>query len=117
MDADRKWHLAWAQLDAFKKNLPGSVEEKHVTEFHAILMMLQEASGEDVSPFRIPDDELRRAITSIRRGTRRFPSRASYSKEKHCDPNLMSRQIDAVYGYFKRLQPPPGEPEKNKYGF
>ena len=49
MDEYRKWHLAWAKLDAFSKDLPTSILEKHVTEFHGILDLLREASGEDVS--------------------------------------------------------------------
>jgi hypothetical protein len=115
MDDDRKWHLAWAQLDAFSKNLPGSIEEKHVAEFHAALDLLYEATGEDISPFRIPDEEVKPVPTSIRRRSYSWrPGRTTYSAEKYCDRDLMLRKIDAVCGYFKKLQPPPGPP---KYGF
>jgi hypothetical protein len=119
MDDDRKWHLAWAQLDAFQKNLPSLVEEKHVAEFHDILKLLDEATGEDISAFRIPDEEVKPRITGILRPafSGRRPGHTSYSDKKYCDRNLMLRKIDAVYGYFKRLQPPPEKPHKPKLGF
>jgi hypothetical protein len=115
MDDDRKWHLAWAQLDAFSNNLPHTITEKHVAEFHAILDLLHEASGEEVSAFRIPDDEVRATPTSVRRQSYsgRIPGHVTYSKEKYCDRSLMLRRIEAVRGYFARIQPPPAKP---KYG-
>lgn len=67
MDDDRKWHLAWAQLDPFSNNLPSSIEEKHVVEFHSILSLLHEATGEEMAAFHIPDDEVKPGITSIQR--------------------------------------------------
>jgi hypothetical protein len=119
MDDDRKWHLAWAQLDAFSKNLPTYVEEKHVVEFHSLLNLLHEATGEDVSPFRIPDNEVKPKPTGALRPSYsgRSPGAIAYSTKKYCDRDLMLRKIDAVYGYFKRLDQPPPPPEKPKYGY
>ena len=116
MDNDRKWHLAWAKLGSFVKHTPTPVEESHVVEFHAILDLLHEASGEDTSPFRIPDDAVKPVITSVRPGTRRMAGSATYSKKKYCDADLMRRKIDEVYGYFNSIQPKE-VPEKPKYGF
>ena len=114
MDDDRKWHLAWAQLDAFANNLPSSIEEKHVTEFHGILLLLHEATGEDIAAFNIPNDEVKRRITSIQRsGFSGKPGSVTYSTKKYCDRDLMLRKIDAVRGYFTRIQPSPAKP---KYG-
>jgi hypothetical protein len=117
MDAQKTWSLAWAKLDAFAKNLPDSVEEKHVAEFHSILDLLHESSGEDTSPFRIPDTEVTPRIASVLRPTRRSPGHATYTTKKYCDDDLMRRKVDEVYGYFKNIQPPPEEPPKPKYGF
>lgn len=111
MDNFRKWHLAWAQFDAFEKNLPSSIREKHVVEYHGILDLLHEVTGEDVSAFRIPDDELKRKLTSKVPGR---PHTATYSDDRFCDRGLMSRRLDAVRGYFERIQPPE---EKPKMGF
>jgi hypothetical protein len=114
MDSDRQWHLAWAQLEALRKNLPEQVEEKHVSEFHSILNLLHEATSEDISSFRIPEEEVKPIIAGVLRPTRRRPGHTTYSSKKYCDRDLMLRKIDAVFGYFKRLEPPP---EKSKYGF
>ena len=111
MDDYRKWHLAWAKLDAFSKDLPTSVLEKHVTEFHEILDLLSQASGEDVSPFRIPNEEVKPIVTSFVMGK---PGSATYSRDKHCDKNLMVRRINEVRNYFERISPPA---ERPKMGF
>jgi hypothetical protein len=115
MDNDRKWHLAWAELQAFKKNLPASITESHVTEFHRCLDLLHEATGEDVSPFRIPDENLKPHVARLRPASLRHPLAVTPSKEKYCDRNVMVRKLDAVCTYFKNIQAPP--PEKPKYGF
>lgn len=118
MDANRKWHLAWAQIDSFSKNLPSSILEKHVTEFHGLLDLLHDATGEDVSAFRIPEGEIKPVVTSFRRaGYSGRPGSVAYSKEKYCDHDLMMRRLDALRGYFTRIQPPPEDPQKPKYGY
>jgi hypothetical protein len=110
-DEYRKWHLAWAKLDAFSKDLPTSILEKHVAEFHTILDLLNEALGEDVSPFRIPSEEVKPIVTSFIMGK---PRSATYSREKHCDRNLLVRRINEVRSYFERITPPT---ERPKMGF
>lgn len=114
MNNDRKWQLAWAKFDAFKENLPSWIGESDVAEFHSILDLLQESSGEDTSPFRIPVDAINPRITSKRFGGRRHPSRTTYSNKKYCDDDVMRRKIAEVENYFRNIQPPPREP---KYGF
>jgi hypothetical protein len=65
----------------------------------------------NASAFRIPDDELKRKLTSMVAGR---PQTATYSDDKFCDRGLMSRRLDAVRGYFARIAPPE---EKQKMGF
>ena len=113
MDNDRKWHLAWAELDAFENNLPGFVKEKHVSDFRAILDLLQQSSGEDTSHFRIPDSEVQPQVVAAIRGGYNRPGRTIYG-DKGCDRSLMLRKIQSVRGYFQRINPPP---EKPKVGF
>ena len=116
MDDDRRWHLAWAKLEAFKKNLPSNIEEKHVSEFHEVLDLLASASGEDVAPFRIPDSEVKpRAMRMMSSdfGSHSGPN-VRYTHERYCARELMVRQIDEVIGYFQRILPPD---QKRKYGF
>lgn len=119
MDDDRKWHLAWAELGAFQKNLPQSVEEKHVAEYHHLLDLLRESSGEDTSIFRIPDQEVKPRITGILRPSfsGRRPGRIDYSDTKYCDRELMLRKLDSLYAYFRSIQPAAATSAKPKYGF
>ena len=115
MDDYRKWHIAWAKLDAFSKHLPTSVTEAHVAEFHSILNYLHEASGEDVAPFRISDADVK-PHTSFTMGNdfTGSPGRTIYGKEKYCERNLMVRRCEEVRNYFERITPPA---EKPKMGF
>ena len=116
MDDYRKWHLAWAKLDAFSKDLPTAITENHVAEFHTILDLLHEASREDVSPFRIHDDAMKPRVISVEMGndfTGR-PGRTNYSRERFCDQNLLIRRINEVRNYFERISPPA---ERPKMGF
>ena len=93
--------------------MPNSIEEKHVAEFHGIVDLFRDATNEDVSPFRIPDAELKPIPVSARRGTRRSPGQVWYSDEKYCDRDLMLRKIATLRGYFDKLY----AADKRKYGF
>ena len=107
MDDARKWHVATAQLDAYAKNLPDlyALPENLVTEFHAILKLLEEATGEDLAPFRVTDSDVKPIPMSATRASRRQPGTVYYTEAKYCDRNLMLRKIDGVRGYFQRLYP------------
>jgi hypothetical protein len=113
MDQARKWNLAWSHLDAFEKHMPTSIEEKHVAEFHGILDLFHDATGEDVSPFRIPEEELKKVSVAARLATRRTPGQVWYSDKKYCDHDLMLRKIATLRGYFEKLY----AADKRKYGF
>jgi hypothetical protein len=110
MDNDRKWHMAWARLDAFEKHLPSMVFEKDVAEFHEILGLLRDSSGEDVQLFRINDAEVRPQVIAAIAG---YPS-ATVCGAPCCDKDLMLRKIASVKNYFSRIMPPR---EKAKVGF
>lgn len=114
MSDDRKWHVAWARFDAFRNNIPPWLEEKVILEFNGIVKALQEASGEDLSEFMVPDSELKPKVTSFSFATRRRPGVTNYSDKRYCDDHYLRRQIDAIVFYFQNLQPPPDKP---KVGF
>lgn len=42
---------------------------------------------------------------SARRGTRRSPGHATYSKGKYCDASFFKRQVEALWQYVQRTQP------------
>ena len=110
MDNDRKWSLAWARLGALRDHLPSLVAEPEVAEFHEILTLLQESSGEDTSPFRIRDEDVKPILTAVRPAGRRLPALKMYSQKPYCDRELMLRKISTVYAFFEGIQTPPAKP-------
>src|SRR5438094_519189 len=51
----------------FEKALPGYLDESTVSQFHEIVTLFEEASGEDLSLFRIPDAEVKPRVVRIGR--------------------------------------------------
>ncbi len=100
------WKLAWAKFDGMYKNLPQVVDEQTVADFHFILDLLQEASGEDLSTFRVPASRINPRLTSANYRT----GRQTFSSESYCDRAYVLTQMDSVRGYFTNLQPPPTKP-------
>jgi|GEM_PF-1685258 len=101
---------ALAMLRSLRENvdkITGRVEEKYVTEFHAALDSL-EATGIDVSQFRIPDSEVKPIVfgpinTLHFPGQR--PSRPTYSGESYVDKPLLLTKLDAAIMYSTTLIP------------
>ena len=65
---DKRFSVAWARFDALRRNIPPWLKTEQVAEYHSIVDGLQEASGEDLSAFRIPDDQIKPRITAVSRG-------------------------------------------------
>ncbi len=107
MDDQRRQAQAWALFHAFANNLPPEISEERVAEYHGILQELGNASGEDLTAFRIPESELKPKVASWSRPTRRRRGIVTYTTERYCDPTVMRRQIEAVLRYFHAIQPPP----------
>lgn len=89
-----------------------------MAQFHQIVTALEEAFGEDLSSFRIPDSQMKRRVISAgpvrARPGRRPIGGKKMSAKRYCDDSFMRRQIEGIVSYFQNLQPPPGRP---KIGF
>jgi hypothetical protein len=72
---DRQFRVARARFDALRRNIPLSLKKEDVAEYHSILDALQTATGEDLSAFRIPNDQFKKRITGATRATMRSPGR------------------------------------------
>jgi phage terminase small subunit len=107
MDDNRRWLIAWSRFEAFRKNPPNWWDEGAVSEFHDIVDSLEEASGEDLSSFRVPESELKHEIVVRLRATGRRPGRKIMSKKRYVDEQFMHRQIEGIASYFQNLQSPP----------
>ena len=90
---------AYSRLKALKEHVPGPfVDTKYVREFHLILDPLEESSGTSLATFKIPETEIKRVITSVRRGRE-----ATYSKEPHCERAFFDMRLDGVLTMFELL--------------
>jgi hypothetical protein len=97
--------MACARLDVLRKNIPSSLDETRVNEYHAIVDALEAASGENFSQFRIPDNEIKPKLLQVRRrGFNGSPGSASYSDKKYCERNFFTRQIEALWQYLEALK-------------
>jgi hypothetical protein len=118
MDDARKWTLAWSRFEAFRNHPPNWWDEEAVSQFHQIVTALEEASGEDLSSFRVPDSEMKQKIIAVSPATRRRPGSKTMSEKRYCDEQYMRRQIEGIASYVHSLQPPPEPPPAPpKYGF
>ena len=118
MDDNRKLSLALARFNAFCKHIPEDLDDSAVAQFHEIVSALEEVSGEDLSPFRIPDSEMKRRVISVAplraRSGRRPSGGMTMSEERYCDDQFMRRQLEGIASYLESLQSPPHRP---KIGF
>jgi hypothetical protein len=65
MDDTKKWALARARFDALRNNLPSRIDRELVKEYHLILDALHDASDEDLSHFRIPENQLKPQVVGV----------------------------------------------------
>jgi hypothetical protein len=52
------WIIALTRFDNFMANFPLAPKEEHVSQYHKIIQLLEEATGEDLLRFRIAPDRL-----------------------------------------------------------
>src|SRR6267142_1422579 len=114
MPAPQKWQLALSRFKGFCSNLPSWPKEDHVNDYHAIISALEEASGHDLSTFRILPERLAPRVISVRRAPYRGgEGSVSYSRDKQVELGFFRSQIDALKHYLPSIQPN-GSP-KTKY--
>jgi hypothetical protein len=104
MRDERKWRLAFAEFEAMHAHVPSHVSEKFVSDYHAVLDKMADASEEDLDSFRIPATELKPRVVSVQLGGLRSPGKAHYSKDNYCDTNLFKRKIDALASYLPNIE-------------
>lgn len=103
--------MAVFRVEALRRDIPEDITEDHVIEYHRLLRELQDASGEDLSAFRIRDDEVqRRIVRSLITVLGAPPPPPQYTQKKHCDRNLFSRQVEALWCCVLHLQSDPNAP-------
>ena len=59
-----KWNIALARLSNFIEKFPSSPDEDHILQYHEIIGLFEEASGDGLSQFRITPARLSPRINS-----------------------------------------------------
>ncbi len=59
MADSKKLTIALTQLEVMTRNIPDDVPEDRVTEYHTILGDLESSLEEDLSAFRIPQNDVK----------------------------------------------------------
>lgn len=104
MDQD-KILRAYTRLKSLKDNLPQTydVHEKYIQEYHEIVDLLTEETGNSLNEFKVPDKELERKITSMWPSIPYTGQKAGkrYSKERRCERDVLLTKLDALLSYFE----------------
>jgi hypothetical protein len=54
----QKWKFAIARFNGYYANIPSWLKAEEIADYHTLNTALEEASGEDLSNFRIPADKI-----------------------------------------------------------
>jgi len=101
----QKWNVGYSMFAGFAANLPRYPDEDDVQRYHEIVTVLEQASGHDLTHFRIVADKLKRRITSMRPGGYSGgPGHATYSDKRYCDSNHFRAQVDGLANYLRSIQ-------------
>jgi len=101
----KKFAMAYAQLDALRRNIPSFLDESRVKDYHSIVDALQDSSGDDLSNFRIQPQEMKPKVISVRRGSYGGgPGHVTYSDKKYCDQGVFARQVEALWLYVQSVK-------------
>ena len=89
-----KWNTALARLSNFIERFPVRPDEDHILQYHDIIGLFEEASGDILAQFRISPDRLNRRIGDGSRSCWQSPSRRGI-----IEYGYFSRQIGELVGY------------------
>lgn len=101
-----------ARLNALRKNLPDrDVNESVVRDFDSMVRELeQELPDPEITHFLIPEQDVKKKITSVAPGRG-----ATYSRDRYCDRGVFRRQVEGLWGYLEDtgvVQPERLEPKR-----
>src|SRR5215467_7479381 len=96
---------AYERLLSLRANLPerDRIPEWYVIEYHQTLDDLTEATGRDLSKYRIRENELSRDKALFRSGG----GGLRHTRGRRCDGRLLKMRLDAVGRVFAPGQPRP----------
>jgi hypothetical protein len=89
-----KWNIALARLSNFIEGFPSCPDEDHMFQYHEIIGLFEEASGDVLSQFRITPDRLSPRINDASRSCWR-----SVCRWKNIEYAYFSYQIGGLISY------------------
>ncbi len=107
---------AWARLETFHKNLPrGDIADNYIAEYHDILRLLEQETGQTLEDFLIPSSRLERSFTYVPPSfDNDFQEETIYSEHSHCERAFLLMRLEAAMTFFRYLMP---EEAKRRIGF
>jgi hypothetical protein len=100
-----KWNVGITKLGGFMQFRRPPFEEDAVAELNGIITLLEEASEEDLSHFKIPPDKLKpRVISAQRISYSGRPGRVQYADKKYCEEDYFRSQLASLAGYVKLIR-------------
>lgn len=116
MDDPTKWNLGIAKLSGFMKHVRPPYGEEDVGDFHQIVTLLEEATGADLSHFRIPPGKMQRPVVGARRTSfNGRPGRVFYGSKKTCDSGFFRAQVESLSNYLATLEDANSSKRPNRY--
>ena len=116
MDNPTKWNLGVAKLSGFMAHVRPPYREDEVGDFHSIVTLLEEASGADLSHFKIPTAKLEREIIGARRRSYSGrPGGVLYGSKKSVDSGFFRAQLQGIASYLPTLQDARSAAKPNRY--
>jgi hypothetical protein len=94
-----KWHVAAAKLVALISYPPESADEDLVMQYHSIVTLFEEATGKDLSSFKINDDRLKQKPVR-----RQIGGPPQMSAERYCDTRFFLAQLRSLANYMKTIR-------------
>ncbi len=89
-----------------RANLPdGDIQERDVTDYHALLGTLQALTKQSFDDFSIPNERLERHVTGYEHPTyrNRFQEHTDYTDVRYCDRELFLRQLDGAILFLNTI--------------
>jgi hypothetical protein len=97
MDTQEVFKRAYSTLLSLKTNLPTAYHshEKYVSQYHEIIEKLS-ALGFDLTEFRIPEEQMERAVT----GSNYVTGEVDYADYREVERTFFLLKLDALLNYF-----------------
>jgi hypothetical protein len=101
----KKWYKGLSLLAGLMQFVPTSIDEDNVDQFHDIVRLLEEASDEEFSEFKIPAEKLATRSMNLAPGPyggfgEGFPTQ---SKKKFCDRKYFYSRVSGLSNYITTI--------------